>query len=142
MSLYLGNNLIAGTSAKVPQLTDLGLTASKTELNYVDGVTSSIQNQLDSKLPSANIKSFKNVTVNANSWVSNTTYADYPFRASIALSNITQNHYPEVTFAVADATSGNFAPVAESYAGGIYIYAKEKLSAAITIPAIVCILGV
>jgi hypothetical protein len=34
---------------KVESLSDLGLTASSTELNYVDGVTSSIQTQLDAK---------------------------------------------------------------------------------------------
>lgn len=34
-------------------LTNLGITASTTELNYVDGVTSAIQTQLDSKLASS-----------------------------------------------------------------------------------------
>jgi hypothetical protein len=34
---------------KVESLSDLGLTASSTELNYVDGVTSSIQTQIDAK---------------------------------------------------------------------------------------------
>ena len=34
-------------------LTNLGITATNTELNYVDGVTSAIQTQLDAKSPSA-----------------------------------------------------------------------------------------
>ena len=33
-----------------PTLSDIGLTATATELNYVDGVTSNIQSQIDSKL--------------------------------------------------------------------------------------------
>lgn len=36
--------------SKVDSLSDLGITATATELNYVDGVTSSIQTQLDDKL--------------------------------------------------------------------------------------------
>lgn len=38
-------------------LTNLGLTASLTELNYVDGVTSAIQTQLDAKFASADFNS-------------------------------------------------------------------------------------
>ena len=37
------------TSADKPTLSDLGVTATTTELNYVDGVTSAIQTQLDNK---------------------------------------------------------------------------------------------
>ena len=37
-----------------------------------------------------------------------------------------------------DATSGNFAPVCETYNGGVYIYAKEKPTTTITIPTIEC----
>lgn len=39
------------TSANPPKLSDLGVSASAEELNYVDGVTSSIQTQLDEKVP-------------------------------------------------------------------------------------------
>ena len=35
---------------KVDSLSDLGITATATELNYMDGVTSNVQSQLDSKL--------------------------------------------------------------------------------------------
>ena len=38
-------------------LTNLGITASNTELNYVDGVTSAIQTQLDAKFASADFNS-------------------------------------------------------------------------------------
>lgn len=37
--------------SKVDSLSDLGITATATELNYVDGVTSNVQTQLDNKLP-------------------------------------------------------------------------------------------
>lgn len=37
--------------SKADSLSDLGITATATELNYVDGVTSNVQTQLDNKLP-------------------------------------------------------------------------------------------
>lgn len=40
---------IRGPGGTTPTLTDLGITADATELNYVDGVTSSIQTQLNGK---------------------------------------------------------------------------------------------
>ena len=78
----------------------------------------------------------KSVSVATSAWASDTTYTDYPFRASIPIDGCTVNHIPEVTFALADAISGNFAPIAETYDGGVYIYAAEVPSEAMTIPTI------
>ena len=77
-----------------------------------------------------------NVSVATSAWASDTTYTDYPYRASIPITGCTANHIPEVVFSLTDAISGTFSPVAETYAGGVYIYASEKPSAAITIPTI------
>ena len=76
------------------------------------------------------------VSVSTSAWASDTTYADYPFKATIPITGCTVNHIPDVMLSLEDATSGNIAPVADSYAGGIYIYAKEKPTAEITIPTI------
>lgn len=78
----------------------------------------------------------ESVSVASSAWASDSTYSDYPYRAAVAITGCTTNHFPEVAFSLADATSGNFAPVAVTYAGGVYIYASEKPSAAITIPSI------
>ena len=67
-----------------------------------------------------------------------TSYSDYPLRAAVALSGVISSMVPEVIFNLADATSGVFAPVAESYDGGVYIYASEVPAASITIPTIIC----
>lgn len=80
----------------------------------------------------------QNTSVATSAWASNSTYSDYPYRAAIAITGVTANHFPEVVFSCSDATGGNYAPVVESYAGGVYIWAKEKPSAAITIPTIEC----
>ena len=86
----------------------------------------------------AKVLSFTNKTVATSAWVSDTTYMDFPYRAAVACGGVTAKHYAEVTFAPADAMSGSFAPVAASYAGGVYIYASEIPEAALTIPTIVC----
>ena len=81
---------------------------------------------------------FTNKSVAASAFVSNSTYSDFPYRAAVTLTGVTAAMVPEVFFGLTDAMSGNFAPVAESYAGGIYIYAAAKPSATITIPTILC----
>jgi hypothetical protein len=78
---------------------------------------------------------FTNISV--SSFSSNATYADFPYRASVALEGVTEDMVPEVVFGVADAMSGIFAPVAESYDGGVYIYSSEVPTAAINIPVII-----
>lgn len=79
---------------------------------------------------------FTNTTVEAASFAADETYGDFPYRAAVPLTGAAEAMTPEVVFGVTDAMSGTFAPVAESYAGGVYIYAAELPSAAVTIPTI------
>ena len=76
------------------------------------------------------------VSVSTSAWASDTTHADYPFKATIPITGCTAKHIPDVMLSLVDAISGNFAPIADSYAGGVYIYAKEKPTSAMTIPTI------
>lgn len=48
----------AAIDAKPDDLSDLGITASATELNYTDGVTSNIQDQLDAKADSSDLSDY------------------------------------------------------------------------------------
>ena len=80
---------------------------------------------------------FSNVSVSKGAFVSNTTYQDFPYRASIALSGAIKSMIPEVVLSVDDALSGDYAPVAESYNGGVYLYAGSPPDADITIPTII-----
>ena len=86
----------------------------------------------------AEVKIFQNVTVEASAWANSSTYAGYPFAAVISCAGVTAEHVPEVTFGVAEATGGNFAPVALSGAGTVTIYAAEKPGGTITLPVIKC----
>ena len=82
---------------------------------------------------------FTDVSVPSSAWQEDETYGDYPFRAAVNLEGVTEDFAPSVVFSPADAMSGSFAPVAESYAGGVYIYANESPAETVTIPSIVCI---
>lgn len=140
---------------------------TSTELGYLDGVTSNVQTQLDSisstastastnassalstantastnastALTTANSKASKPIIATSVSptWASDTTYSDYGYKGTIAITGVTSSYVPSVVFAHAQAISGNYSPVCESYNGGVYVYAK--VNASITIPTVVCI---
>ena len=90
----------------------------------------------------AEVKIFSGVSVAASAWVSDSTYAAYPYAASIACPGVTASHVPEVVFGATEAASGNFAPVALSGSGTVKIYATTKPTAAITVQSITCIKAV
>ena len=81
---------------------------------------------------------FENVSVPVASFVSDTTYADYPYRATIPLVGVIASMVPDVTFSIAALADCEFAPVAECYEGGIYIYASSTPTAAVLIDSVVC----
>ena len=100
----------------------------------------SIQNELGELEAGSGVElrklQFNNTSVDVNSFVANANYADYPFRAKLQLDGVISSMIPEVIFSIADATSGLFAPVAESYNGGVYLYASEVPEAKVVIPTI------
>lgn len=79
---------------------------------------------------------FTDVEVTPAGFMENEIYEAYPYRAEIALEGVTSGMIPEVVFYPGDV--GVFAPVAESYNGGVYIYASDIPEESITIPTIVC----
>ncbi len=85
------------------------------------------------------VLAFTGISVPTSAWAADDTYEDYPFRAAITLEGVTEDFAPSVSFAPEDALENIFAPVAETYDGGIYIYANESPEETVTVPAIVCI---
>lgn len=81
---------------------------------------------------------FSNQSVATSAWAETKTYEDYPFRASVALSGVISTMIPQVVFSVSALAENSFAPVAECYNGGVYIYASDKPEKAVTIPTIIC----
>lgn len=112
--------------------------------SQITGIVSQIGNAVPSYIPDPSdigaqehFLCGRNKTIATSAWASDTTYADYPYRASVALPPITAVSFAEIVFSPTDATSGNFAPVCDTYNGGIYIYAKAVPDAVITIPTII-----
>lgn len=62
------------------------------------------------------------------------TYEDFPYRATYLNTNITANMVPNVTYSLEQAMSQVFAPICESFNGGLYMYASE--AGPVTIPSI------
>lgn len=83
---------------------------------------------------------FKNTVVEVADFVEDVTYEEqgYGFRAAIALEGVLDTMIPEVIFAMTDAVGGNYSPVAETYNGGVYIYATTQPEEPVTIPTIIC----
>ena len=77
---------------------------------------------------------FSSVAVASNRFASDSTYAGYSYKGSVALTGVTSSMFAEVVFSPIDAVSGNYAPICETYNGGVYIW--SKVDNAITIPAI------
>ena len=78
-------------------------------------------------------KYFYNQTV--SSWTSDATYSDYPKKGLITLTGVKGTDGVEVTFSNADATSGNYAPICNTVANGVEIWAKAQDNA-LSIPTI------
>lgn len=81
---------------------------------------------------------FNNISVSISDFVENEIYEDYPFQATVPLEGVIESMIPEVIFSLPDAISGIFAPVAESFNGGVYLYASDVPEANVTIPVIIC----
>ena len=112
--------------------------------SQITGIVSQIGNAVPSYIPDPSdigaqerFLCGRNKTIATSAWASDTTYTEYPYRASVALPSTTALSFVEIVFSPADATSGNFAPVCDTYAGGVYLYAKAVPDAAITIPTII-----
>ncbi len=79
-----------------------------------------------------------NITV--NNWTADSTYPDYPYKASISVSEVTSDYIGEIIFGVTEAVSGNYAPVCLTGASSVTIYSKVNNS--ITIPTIKAVLRI
>ena len=111
----------------------LALTSLVTPTNPTDAAN---KQYVDGKAP----LTFANVAVTTSmTWSTHSITAlndaGYTQRVTVPLSGVTVNHSPDVRFAAADVYSGVWASYADTYAGGLYLYATENT--ATTIPTII-----
>lgn len=119
------------------------VTADTTTINaQFQAFLESIAQELEDLQASASVElkklQFDNTVVATTAFASDSTYDDYGYKVTIPLANVISSMIPDVMLGMAEATSGMFAPVAECYNGGVYLYANDVPSAAITIPTIIC----
>lgn len=80
-------------------------------------------------------KAQQNVSVETTAWHDDTTYGDYPFAAEIPYTpSEGATTYAEIVFSPSQVSSGIFAPVCETTATAIIIYASEIPEEDIVIP--------
>ncbi len=75
------------------------------------------------------------ITVPTSAWAADSTYTSYPYRATISNSQITAADNVSITLSVASlvtAEAAYVAPGGETYAGGLYLYAKNVPTNALT----------
>ena len=81
---------------------------------------------------------FSDITVPASAFAADSTYPDYPYRAAVALTGVLERMIPEVVFSVSTLADTGFAPVAQCYDGGVYIWADGIPSGDVAIHTILC----
>ena len=70
-----------------------------------------------------------------DTWISSTAYSGYGYQSTINITDLTEADVVDVVLGFTEATSANYAPIIEQYAGYIIIFAKVNTT--ITIPTIV-----
>ena len=112
--------------------------------NQTNAVIDSIEKELSDIEAGSGVEirkvQFNNTVVNVANFVENATYEEqgYGYRAAVALSGVIDTMIPEVIFGMNDAVGGNFSPVAETYNGGVYLYATDIPENNVVIPTIIC----
>lgn len=89
----------------------------------------------------ANILTFSNVILETTAWVEDATYEEFGYKTDIPCEGVTTAFFADVTFNVAEAISGNYAPISLTGDGTVTIYAVEQPESTIIIPSIICSKG-
>lgn len=113
---------------------ETNIVGAQNDIRSLDSMVREHTTEISDLMNSKQNKSLSFSNVNPT-WATDTTYTDYGFKGTITLPGVTSSMYAEVVFSVVDATSGNYAPICETFDGGVYIW--SKVNTTITIPSIV-----
>lgn len=146
-------------SKEYPMFTKADLTAlmNKADKSYVDTLIENVKTLIgdivvdltsfderllqvedDIEILKGAVLKFENVPVDPSSFVADTTYETYPFKANIDLDGVTKSMFSIVVFNVDDAIEGNYCFVVETYNGGVSIWCREAPKKQLIIPTIIC----
>lgn len=131
-------NTVAELQASAPQNVgdaySVG-TATPYNLYIFDGLRNEWKDYGQIRAADISTQYVENQVIAVSAWTQDTSsLAGYSYKAQITVSGATENDFPIVAFNQSDAVSGNFAPLSFSFDGYLEIWAKEKPTAAVTIP--------
>ena len=129
LSAYLTITSASSTYATITNVNLLTNTVSENTEDIAD-LQANVDNKQDKN------KVITDVVV--NNFISSSVYTEYPYEASIEIPGVLSTHLGEVTYNLVDALSTNFAPICETYNGGIKIFSKTN--SPITIKTIIIFL--
>ena len=138
-----GTGSVNGWSALKDRVTaaEGQIVAAQNDISALDGTvaqqTTNISKLMTDVTNLTNNKQDKSLTFSNVTpvWATDSTYSDYGFKGTITLSGVKSSMFAEIVFSMVDATSGNYAPICETFNGGVYIW--SKVNTAITIPSII-----
>lgn len=125
-STYLGKTAKAASATTADSATKATQDASGNVITSTYATKSSVNAKQDAALK------FENMS--ASTWVSDSTYEDFPYRCDIACSGVTSSMYAEVVFGVDEAISGDYAPMCETKSNIVSIWSAKNET--ITVPTI------
>ena len=110
-------------------------TATPYNLYIFDGLRNEWKDYGQIRAADISAQYVENQVIAVSAWTQDTaSLAGYSYKAQITVSGATGDDFPIVAFNQSDAVSGNFAPLSFSFDGYLEIWAKEKPTAAVTIP--------
>lgn len=109
----------------------------------INALGQNVQSFSGSVVSNLNIKAliFLNQIVPTSAWQSDSTYVNFPYKATIACNGVTENDTPLVMFGATEQESGNYTG-SDSGTNAVYIYCSVVPSDSITIPNIIVLQGV
>lgn len=110
-------------------------------LNAMNENFEKIDEEMNTGGGNGNILTFSNIILETTSWVEDTTYEEFGYKADIPCTGVTAEFFSDVIFNVAEAISGNYAPISLTGEGIVTIYAVEAPESTIVIPSIMCSKG-
>jgi hypothetical protein len=125
---------VAQTTAKVEILGATIQTSTDSQIGLMSAADHKRIGTCETNIAAKQSKVLSATSVSVSNWTTGNAKGDFTYRASVPLTGCTASMIPSITFNVTEAVSGDYCPVCEAYAGGVYIWSKKN--AAITVPLV------
>ncbi len=125
---------VAQTTAKVEILGATIQTSTDSQIGLMSAADHKRIGTCETNIAAKQSKVLSATSVSVSNWATGNAKGDFTYRASVPLTGCTASMIPSITFNVTEAVSGDYCPVCEAYAGGVYIWSKKNT--AITVPLV------